>query len=218
VVASLLVKPINALVNPGARFPHQDRIRPDADYAVIEYTGVQRVGKSTLMVSDILLKGLSPDYAYGYKPEEIYANYFIDIPGVHCGTNEQMVVWLQRAKREVWRHVWFSIDEASQPPLPLYARGFSGKEQTELVTSFWQIPKKGCVLQYTSNIGNSVDIQARDATFLTICVLKYNHGLTRDLDSIDYTVINNYDQWTYDERFHAPALVQSVFDSFQAVN
>lgn len=185
--------------------------------AIYEYCARQRMGKTTLMVADLANKLLSPDYDYGYIPDEVHCNFSLFIPGVHCWTNEQMLEILMKAKKERWRHKVYLVDECSQPPL-FYARNTSDKTQTELVTSLWQMPKLGCNMLYTSNIGNSVDVQQRDATWYTIMPYKYHHDLTdRRNEYIIYRVIACYDMWCGDWRYNYPAETQKLFDSFKPI-
>lgn len=184
---------------------------------VVEYCGIQRKGKSTLMVADIVLvfmnKRVRPLY---YLPDEVYCNYPLHIDGVHCGTNEQMISWLQKAREDKWEHKLFSLDEASQPPL-FYARNTKDKLQTELVTSLWQTPKLKCTFLYSDNIGNSVDVQQRDATWYSVLLLEYNDHCNPDFISIDYRVVSNYGLWFDDYTLEHVAIIQELFDSFAPI-
>lgn len=186
--------------------------------AVFEYCGIQRTGKTTLMVADDMNKLLNPYFGYDYVPDELHCNFWLDIDGVHCWDNEQMKQVLLIAKREKWQHKIFAVDECSQPPL-FYARNTADKLQTELVTSIWQMPKQGHTFQYTSNVGNSVDVQQRDATWYTIMPVKYHHfPENREREYIVFRVIAGYDIWTADYVYKYPALTQRYFDSFRPVN
>lgn len=182
---------------------------------IYEYCGVQRTGKTTLMVADIMNKVLNPAIM-SYVPSEVYCNYYLDIDGVNVVDNEKMLWVLTKARLEGWQHKVFSVDECSQPPL-FYARNTRDKVQTDLVTSIWQMPKKFCIMQYSSNIGNSVDVQQRDATATVIMPLRYNRNEKRELETIDYRVMNQYERWFYDERYKYPAETQKYFDSFKPV-
>lgn len=188
-------------------------LRYDIECAVYEYTGIQRIGKSTLMVRDIMRELITPEYEY--KPQDVYVNFWLDIDGVNCLTNEQLLIVLLKAKKERWRHKIWGVDECSQPPL-FYARNTSDKKQTELVTSLWQMPKLDNNFHYTSNVGNSVDVQQRDATWFTIAPFtKEINPLTGRLEAIRYYVGKNYDGWMNEEFFDQPALglIQTLFDS-----
>lgn len=180
--------------------------------AVIEYCGIQRSGKSTLMTLDALRMCLPP---YDYKPDEIYANYNINIDGIHCINNEQMLIVLTKAREEKWRHKIFLIDECSQPPL-FYARNTRDVSQTMLVTSLWQMPKLDCNCFYSSNVGNSVDIQMRDATWY-IVLPHYKKGITREEDIIEFCVAHAYECWFSDFTFKHSHIIQRYFDSFQPI-
>ncbi|MDD5189517.1 MAG: hypothetical protein PHE50_00560 [Dehalococcoidales bacterium] len=187
---------------------------PQAEYGIYEYCGIQRSGKTTLMNADICFKFLNKhDYAFAYEPKDIYVNWVMDITGVNCVDNEQMKWVLLKAKKENWIHKAFFVDECSQI---FYARNSRDLNQTELVTSLWQMPKKGTVCGYSSNVGNSVDVQMRDATWY--CVLpKYIKGEVRELDKIKFKVAHAYEVWERDGIFHKPAYVQTIFDSFAPV-
>lgn len=189
---------------------------------IYEYSGIQRIGKSTLMVADLTIKVINPLEGFGYEPDDVFLNFPLYIDGVHCVDNEGMVKILKQARDEKWRNKVFVVDECSQPPL-FYARNTKDKLQTELVTSLWQMPKLGCTFLYSSNIGNSVDIQQRDATWFTIMPMKYAKGYDnngrrdRRMDYIDFRVIAGYELWTSDETFYQPAAVQELFDSFAPI-
>lgn len=188
-----------------------------AEYCVIEYCGPPRVGKSTLMVADLLLKLLSDDYAFAYERNEVYANFWVDIKGINCCDNEKMLWTMTKSRKEQWLHKVWMVDEASQPPL-FYARNSRDVLQTELVTSLWQMPKKGMTCMYTSNLGNSVDVQMRDATFMTVMPdIHYPKELPREEQYINFTIIHDYELWVQEETFLKPAWVQNYFDSFKPV-
>lgn len=188
-----------------------------AETAVYEYSGVQRIGKTTLMVADVMNKLLNPAYGYDYKPNEVYVNFWLDIDGVNICNNEKMLDILTTARRDKWRHKVYVVDECSQPPL-FYARNTRDTLQTELVTSLWQMPKLQCQMLYSSNIGNSVDIQMRDATWYSILPMKYHHNPERNKDYIDFRVVHGYEVWTADYRYLHPAVTQQFFDSYKPID
>lgn len=183
---------------------------------IYEYTGRQRTGKSTLMVADLLLKLLNPEH-YSYKAEECYANFWIDVKGINLGDNDQMLEWLLKAKKERWQHKVWLVDECSQPPL-FYARNYASKRQTELVTALWQMPKLFNQFLYSSNLGNSVDVQQRDATLMSVMPLRYHASESRDEDYIYYTVMSAQELWMRDFYFYGCKQIQEKFDSFKPIN
>lgn len=183
---------------------------------IYEYCGVQRTGKTTLMVADLLCKLLNPYAGYDYKPSEVYANFTIKVDGINCINNQAMLQVLMRAKNEKWRHKIYVIDECSQPPL-FYARNTRDRLQTELVTSLWQVPKLDSVVLYSCNIGNSVDIQQRDATWFTVMPMKIYRDREGLPCKIDYRVISGYELWYQDYTFLAVREIQKMFDSREPV-
>lgn len=183
---------------------------------IYEYCGIQRTGKTTLMVADLVLKLLNGRAGYDYKPDEVFVNFTIRIDGINCVNNTDMLRILTRAKNERWRHKVYVVDECSQPPL-FYARNSRDKLQTELVTSLWQVPKLDSVFLYTSNVGNSVDVQQRDATWFTVMPLKLHRDQTGKPSRIDYRVISGYEMWVQDESLLTVPEIQSLFDSREPV-
>jgi len=182
---------------------------------IAEYCGIQRSGKTTLMMADLMLK-LLVEERFGYERKEVYSNFFIDIPGVNNLDNEGLLWTLEKAKDQAWMHKVFLIDECSQPPM-LYARNSRSELQTKIVTSAWQIPKKFSTILYSSNPGNSVDVQLRDATQLCLMMMGYERNSDRKLEAVNFRVIHAWEQWQYDLRFSDPAGIQDYFDSFKPV-
>ena len=176
---------------------------------VYEYSGIQRCGKSTLMMCDLVNK-LLPEYS----ASDVYANFTIKIEGVHCMENVELIDEIMRMKRDKVRHKVIMFDEAGQE---LKARGYTDKQQTEVVSFAWQMPKRSIVLMYCSNIGNSADIILRDATWQTI-LPRYFRGAVREDDYILADIIFNYDmrisRWNKISGFQK---VQDLFDSLEAI-
>jgi hypothetical protein len=183
------------------------------EYATYEYCGVQRTGKSTLMNNDILylMSGLMADK---YLPDEVYVNWNLFVEGVHRCSNEQILDVLLKAKRERWKHKIIAVDEGSQV---LKARSYSDKIQTEIVTTIWQMPKKRISFFYSSNPGNTVDIQLRDGTWYIVVPQIYHSFKDRSLDFIDFSVCHAYEIWENDLTFDKPAFVQQFFDSYEDI-
>lgn len=150
-----------------------------------EYCAPQREGKSTMMMCDYVCKILP----WGYKPEDTFSNFFIDIEGVNCLNNEAMIKRILKAKYSDERNKVFLFDEVGQE---LTARGFRDAVQTEVVSFAWQMPKMGHILLWCSNPGNSGDVILRDATWYTV-MTKYHKGMQRRDDFIEASVIFNYE-------------------------
>jgi hypothetical protein len=197
-----------------------------SEYPVTEYCGRQRTGKSTIMTADIMTKVIGLDVPgfklpdgmvpYYYPREKVFVNYQLDIKGVNCYDNEHMLWWLTKARRERITGIAVFIDEASQPPL-FYARNSRDTLQTELVTSLWQMPKKKFVFGYTSNIGNSCDVQMRDATWITVYFKDVHSKLFVPGDVIRYRVIFNYEMMCCDGILTNPWYFHQFFNSAQPI-
>ena len=177
---------------------------------VNEYCGIQRCGKSTLMVKDLVMK-LIPA---GYAPGDVYANFRIFVDGVHCLSTEALIEAVFRIKEDKERHKVILFDEAGQF---LIARGYKDKEQTRFASFAWQMPKRDIVMLYGSNVGNSADVILRDATWLTI-MPQYFPGPTREEDYIVSAVIYNYDGRTA-RGIVTPEVwrYQELFDSYEPI-
>jgi hypothetical protein len=187
-----------------------------AEYSVIEFCGVQRHGKTTLMVAFLCEVMMGDGYVFDYKPHEVHANFNLYIPGVHCWNNEDMLQILLVARKEKWTHLVFLIDECSQPPL-FYARNSKDKVQTELTTALWQFPKCGNCCCYSDNPGNSVDVQMRDATHYTIIPYKY-HRDGKNGDTVEYAVVDSFNQRTsVGNVMGGLEKYQKLFDSWKPV-
>lgn len=149
-------------------------------HTVREYWGIQRSGKSTLLVRDLLtLWSAFPDF-------EIYTNFILCLPSnnLHILNNDNLIESVLKLKRDKKRHIILAWDELSQV---FGGRTYSSKIQIEIASFLWQMPKRDFHLFFTSNPGNSVDLIIRLATWFTI-MCKYTHGLTRDLDIIHYRI------------------------------
>lgn len=188
-------------------------------FGIYEYCGIQRCGKSTMLVSDALRIKHEND-VLKYMGQEIHirviSNFHTDIPGVEEYDNPGIIREILRIKKEKVRNVLILFDELSQV---LTGRGFMKDEQTEVASFLWQMPKRWIVLLYTSNIGKSVDKIIRDATWQTIMPQYYEgpypdrHGSTIELD-----VIDNY-QCDWDDEIVVTNVekVQELFNTWQEI-
>lgn len=151
---------------------------------VYEYWGIQRVGKSTVMVRDMLrLCSFN-----GFSFDDVYANFGVFLPGVHCGSSDWLMREMCRIFDERLRHKIFMFDELGQF---LGARNYKDKYQTKLANDLWQYPKRDLIFMYSDNVGNSADIVIRLATWETICP-QFFEGDSREGDYIVCDIIKNY--------------------------
>lgn len=174
-----------------------------------EYCGIQRCGKSTMMVKDLVVKLLGQ-----YDPSDVFANFRIFIDGVNCMETEALVQAVFRMKKDKLRHKIIMFDEAGQF---LLARGYKNDEQTKFVSFAWQMPKRDIIMLYASNIGNSADVILRDATWLTV-MPQYHAGQTREDDYIQSAIIYNYDcRIARGIITRGISKIQELFDSFEPI-
>lgn len=176
---------------------------------VYEYCGKQRCGKSTLMMCDFVCK-IMPYI----RIEDVVSNFKIFIRGIKCLDNEGVIEEILRIKRDRERNKLIMFDEVGQE---LKARGYTDKVQTEIVNFAWQMPKRGIVLMYCSNPGNSADIILRKATWQTI-MPRYVEGGSREEDYMMVDIIHNYDgEITSGIKVTGFQGVQNLFDSWQPI-
>lgn len=185
------------------------------DVGIYEFLGIQRTGKSTLMTHILLNILLNPEY-YDYRPFEVIANYTIDIDDINCLRSEQMIDYFIKVYEERIRHRIWVIDEASQPPW-FYARNTKDKRQTKGALSFWQQPKRRSPILYSDNIGNSVDIQQRDATWFTIIPVELIRGNDGKPYALTFRIIANYEMWFADYVTYGIDLTQKLFDTYEPI-
>jgi len=151
---------------------------------VYEYWGIQRVGKSTVMVRD-MLRLVS---FHGFDFTDVLANFRVFIDGVRCGSSEWLMEEIMKIIAGKIRGKLVLFDELGQF---LGARGWKEKYQTKLANSLWQFPKRNLIFMYSDNVGNSADVIIRDATWETIAPQFYS-GENREGDYIVASVIKNY--------------------------
>ena len=79
---------------------------------VYKFSAAARMGKSTLIVYNLVSKALNPYFYpfFSYEPDEVYSNLWIDVPGIHCGSNEWLLGILEKAIKEGWTHKVFIIE------------------------------------------------------------------------------------------------------------
>jgi len=176
---------------------------------VQEYCAPQREGKSTMLVRDLVTKLLP-----AYRPEDVYSNFKIFIPGINHLENKDLIEAVFEIKRKKYRHKVICFDEVGQE---LRAREAMKPIQIEFVTFAWQMPKRDISLLYCSNPGNSADIILRLATRQTI-MPKYIHGIRRELDAIRAWVIFNYELKIAEFTVWNLVPFQNLFDSFAPID
>lgn len=176
-----------------------------------EYVGIQRCGKSTCMVKDLVIKILPSGI---FKPEDVWANFRVFIDGVHCVSTDELVETILKFKRDKVRDKVILFDEVGQF---LLARGYMDKRQTEVVSFGWQMPKRNIIMLFASNVGNSADVILRDCAWLSI-MPKFHLGVEREDDYIECAVIWNYDCVTR-RGLIIPEIwkYQLMFDSYEAI-
>lgn len=174
-----------------------------------EYTGIQRCGKTTMMVHDYVDKLM-----WYYEPCDVYANFRIYIDGINCMDTQALVGEMLRIKREKIRHKLFLFDETGQFWI---ARRWNKDEQIEAVNFVWQMPKRDIMLSVCTNVGNSADVIIRDGMWITV-MCDFVRAERREDDYIDFAVSWNYDA-VYEDGWILPAVwrYQELFDTNEPI-
>lgn len=187
-------------------------MRP-SEVGIYEFLGIQRTGKSLMMTSFLLNHVL---FDYGYTVNEVFANYTIEVDGINCMRSNPMVDRFIKAYDDMETHLVWCIDEASQPPW-FYARNTRDKRQTKGALAFWQCPKRRNPVLFSDNIGNSVDIQQRDATWFTIMPIDiiWEHGKP---EAVIIRVISNYEMWYSDYIYYGITIARELYDDREPIH
>lgn len=156
----------------------------EAVEGIYEYWQIQREGKTTLMVRDMLRL----NQFYGVPWDRFHCNFRVFIDGVHCYNSRRLLERMVLAMKQKERDLAFVFDELGQF---LGARNYADKFQTEIANDLWQFPKRNLLFLYSDNVGLSADKTIRLATWESIFP-KYVHGETREDDYIVASVIKNY--------------------------
>lgn len=183
--------------------------KPKIEPCIVDYSGIQRCGKSTMLVKDLFqLKLAMPE-------RKTYVNFALEMPDCLCMANEQMLEFLITAMERKIRDINVGVDELSQI---LTGRGYAKERQTRIASSLWQMPKRGWFFLYTSNVGASVDLIIREATTYTV-LPKYIFGENgnREKDKIDYWAVSNYEQGLEKGIEYNVAYYQRFFDTWQCI-
>lgn len=177
---------------------------------IYEYCGIQRCGKSTKMMYDLVVK-----LGKHFKPEDCISNFMIFIEGIEVYNNEDLLQRIVDMKNRKETHKVVLYDECGQS---LMARGYKKEIQTEIVSFAWQFPKRDLIWLYGSNIGNSTDIILRDATWVSV-MPHYFSGETRDKDYIISDIIFNYDARVIRGVVtHGVCVVQEYYDTEEPID
>lgn len=151
---------------------------------IYEYWQIQREGKTTLMMRDMLRLNTF----HGFEWPRFHTNFRVYIPGVNSYHSRDLLQRIAQAIRDKETHLVFVFDELGQF---LGARTYMQEFQTEIANDLWQFPKRDLIFMYSDNIGLSADKVIRLATWESI-MPHYYHGPTREEDYIVADVIKNY--------------------------
>lgn len=157
----------------------------EAVEGIYEYWQIQRQGKTTLMVRDMLR---IHEYLGFPDWDRFHCNFATRIAGVHSHSSEGLLNYMVFAMKSRLRHLVFVFDELGQF---LGARNYMNTFQTEIANDLWQFPKRDFVFLYSDNVGLSADKTIRLATWESIFP-QYVHGEGREGDYIVASVIKNY--------------------------
>ena len=91
-----------------ARYKEREEARDRVIQGIIEYCAIQRQGKSTLMVRDMII--LLPNYS----PDDVYANFPIYIDGVNCMENLELIEAVFKIFKDKLRRKIILFDEVGQ--------------------------------------------------------------------------------------------------------
>jgi hypothetical protein len=130
------------------------------------------------ILARLIAKGL-------YKPDEVYANIHLRLPGCHIGTSEEIGECMVKMVEQKWYHKIFFLDEIDRM---FPARFWADRTKTGRLLGLWQDIKLFHRFISTRHCGSSVDKMFRDAAQF-VMVPKYD----KERDLIDLSVINSLD-------------------------
>jgi hypothetical protein len=151
---------------------------------VIKYRGPMKSGKTRLMIA----KTFQFIDTMGYRGEDIFANCWIDIPGAHWLSNDELKKVLKRAFNTEagngrWNHKIFNVMEADD----LYSHiTQSDKKCYEDLQKASQACKRNQYLQYEIHDGLGVPKFLRDKTEISIKPL----ALDEQEDKLSFLICN----------------------------
>ena len=118
----------------------------------------------------------------GYRPDEVYCNFKLKVPGVNCLNNKQMVAFITDTVKNGIKHKIINITEADRV---FPARFWQSREQTEALIGLWQDEKLFNLVYYDAHSGTGVDVTLRNVRQIA-WIPKYNKAK----DLIKVHVIN----------------------------
>jgi hypothetical protein len=170
---------------------------------IIEVKGWQSSGKGLVTVA-CDLHHLRFD---GYSPDEVYVNYKLLIPGVHCLKNQDMVQFCTDMVKKGYKHKLINITEADRV---FPARYWQKIAQTEALLGMWQDEKLFNIVYYDVHAGTGVDVNLRNVRqmamlpkydkfhdLVNIHVINGLYGTEYDLvlPNVSKNIFPKYDRW-----------------------
>lgn len=166
---------------------------------IIEYSGADRTGKTTMAIGDLFRiweSGL-------HQPCDTWGNQYVACSGYNYLNNDKLKA---KFSEIISNHIFFQcifIDDASAF---FPARGYSDKHQSNILKHIWQLEKQCTTLLYTDHIGKTVDLILDEATHITILpcyleetgIIEYEVLFRRDIAIDQGNVENVRELW---ERF-----------------
>ncbi|BAS31144.1 AAA family ATPase [Dehalococcoides mccartyi] len=128
---------------------------------VVKIRGYMRCGKTASMVA-LAVNEISLGH---YTPDKVISNVSIPSYGIVQKRNSEIIDFLARMKEDQLRGWLILIDEADQ----LFShRGYSSKQQSQVLVNVWQAMKLDNMIIYTMHEGLGVDLIFRDATLMSL--------------------------------------------------
>lgn len=126
----------------------------------------------------------------GYKPDEVYVNYLLKIPGVHVLDNRGMIMFLTDMVKRSYEHKLINISEADRV---FPARFWQQNEQTNALLGLWQDEKLFNIIYYDAHAGTGVDVTLR-----SVRQIAWLPRFNKFADTLDVHVINGVYGKEYD--------------------
>jgi hypothetical protein len=175
---------------------------------IISIRGQQDTGKTALMTGFIIqILAIGQYRADGYRPDDVYVNFKLNIPGTHSLTNQEMRKFLLDMVKKGFKHKIIGITEADRV---FPARFWQNREQSEALIGLWQDMKLFNIIFWDSHIGTSVDVMLRETRqvgmipkydkkndCINFVILNglYRRKIRRTLFNVSKTVFPFYDRW-----------------------